>query len=368
MGEPVKRLDLVRDDDRAQALRPRTVAELRKIGAPRWLIRSLLKRRALTLLWGASGTGKTFVSLDLAFALVLGHRWNGLRTAQGGVIYVAAEGHLSERVEALMKERGLSDGDLDRFRVVTTNVNLLDAGADLLPLTDEIKKAAAEIGGIAAVFLDTLNAMMPGGDENASEDMGAMVAAARLIMEQAGCSVVFVHHCGKDEGRGARGHSSLRAAVDTEIVVRDGGTFRSVTVEKQRDGETGAEWAFRLHSVDLGASDDPDAEDGERRTSCVIDFLQAVPTPPPRQEKRDIALEALKAAISDHGERMPGTSSIPPGVVATTLDRWQARFRLMSGDDYRSDDSAGAAFRRARGKLLTTGAAACSGTYAWLGS
>ena len=33
------------------------------------------------------------------------------------------------------------------------------------------------------------------------------------------CHVLIIHHSGKDKNKGARGHTSLRAAVDTEIEI-----------------------------------------------------------------------------------------------------------------------------------------------------
>ena len=61
-------------------------------------------------------------------------------------------------------------------------------------------------------------------------------------------NVLVVHHAGKDVAKGARGSSALRAAVDTEIVVKD----KTATITKQRDGEEGAKVAFRLHPVPVG--------------------------------------------------------------------------------------------------------------------
>jgi len=55
-----------------------------------------------------------------------------------------------------------------------------------------------------------------------------------------------VHHCGKEQSKGSRGHSLLRCAVDTEIeVVRDQATSTAI-VSKQRDGATDGQIAFRL--------------------------------------------------------------------------------------------------------------------------
>src|SRR5690606_25718324 len=89
---------------------------------------------------------------------------------------------------------------------------------------------------LAAVAVDTVNRALGGGDENSSVDMGAFVAQAeRLRVAFPGSAVLLVHHTGKDEGRGARGHSSLAAAVGGQLDVtaaKDG--TRSVYVAKQR--------------------------------------------------------------------------------------------------------------------------------------
>jgi len=354
-------------DPARQRLRALTVDELMQTPAPAWLVRGVLPQRSIALAWGASQSGKTFAALDLAIAIARGERWNDRRTNAGGVVYVAGEGHLKHRLAAVMKHRDLEAADFARFRVVASTVNLLDPVADLEPLLAELRAAREALGGLALVVLDTLNAMMPGGDENASDDMGRMIAAAREIATETEGTVLYVHHCGKEEMRGARGHSSLRAAVDTELVVRDAETHRTLTIEKQRDGEAGAVFAFKLRPVDLGPSEDPQAEADERDSSCVVEPIAAAETPPPkpRRTKRDVALEALEEVLAEYGEPMPGTSSIPPGTRATTLDRWRNRYRLRAGDDYGSSDSATAAFRRERQRLLAADRIACSGTYVW---
>ena len=68
------------------------------------------------------------------------------------------------------------------------------------------------------MVVDTLARAMTG-NENAPEDMGSFVAACGRIREACEGHVLVVHHCGKDAAKGARGHSSLRAATDVELEV-----------------------------------------------------------------------------------------------------------------------------------------------------
>lgn len=353
--------------DRAEQLRPLTVAEIRAQSGPRWLVREVIEQEVLAVIWGAPGSGKTFFTLDLACAVARGVSAMGKRVNRGGVIYIAAEGRLKPRLDAYCTQHGLADADLALLRGIPAAVNLSDASADILPLLAAMQRAAGEMGGVVLVVIDTLNAVMAGGDENSSEGMGGVLANARRIKEALGATVAIVHHGGKDEARGARGHSSLRGAIDSEIHIADAETHRTATVCKVRDGETGAVFAFKLHQVDLGPSVDPDAEEGECESSCVVEMLDGIPDAGPRPAKRDVALDALREAISEHGAPLPPSSTIPPGVRGVHLPQWLARWRLRTGDDYSTDRTRQSAFRREKAKLLAAGLVGISDPFVWLG-
>ncbi|MPY72009.1 MAG: hypothetical protein GEU92_18250 [Alphaproteobacteria bacterium] len=77
----------------------------------------------------------------------------------------------------------------------------------------------------------------------------------------------MVHHAGKDDARGARGHSSLRAATDTEISIKraESGEFSIASIDKQRDGASGDKLPFELKEVQLGTD-----QDGDQITTAVV--------------------------------------------------------------------------------------------------
>jgi RecA-family ATPase len=240
------------------AIRAQSLEYLLAQPGPSWIVKGVLARRQFGVIYGASGSGKTFAALDLAFAIARGERWFGRRVRQGGVIYCASEGHLGLRAAAYLKKHGLLASEVPGLRVVSQTLNLR-ADGEPQALTSEIREAAGAglmPNEVELVVLDTLNSMMNGGDENASEDMGDMIRAARRIMESLRCAAIFVHHSGKDASKGSRGHSSLKAALDVEIEVA-GDADRIATVTKMRDGETGQQFAFRLESIDLGPDPDP---------------------------------------------------------------------------------------------------------------
>lgn len=57
-----------------------------------WIVRGVLPRAELCVIYGESGSGKSFLALDLAAAITRGINWRGKRTTKGRVVYVCAEG------------------------------------------------------------------------------------------------------------------------------------------------------------------------------------------------------------------------------------------------------------------------------------
>ena len=247
---------------------------------PAWRIKGVLPERGLAIIYGASGSGKTFFTLNMACALARGVPFFGARVKSCPVLYVAAEGAMQLRLEAYAHEEKLEPTALDGgVAVLESGVNLLKKdGGDVHELMLAMDACVAEqLHGEAPglLILDTLNRVMPGGDENSSEDMGRIIEAASEIEKRFGCVVLFVHHSGKDDSKGSRGHSSLKAACDVEISIVRSGDMRTATVEKLRDGEDQTPiGTFGVRRVELGfvRDFDPEADPGERLASCVLEI------------------------------------------------------------------------------------------------
>lgn len=355
-----------------QRLRPKALAEL--VGQPPPILRvaRTLPARGLGVVFGDSGCGKTFLIIDLVVALVLERRWFDRRVRRCGAIYVAAEGRLGLRLQAYMKHHGVTLEDIgDRFRVIDSAVNLLDPYADVPTLLEELNAAASAMGGVGLVVVDTLNRVMPGGDENSSEDMSAVIASAKRIEEALGCLVLFIHHSGKNAAAGARGHSSLRAACEFEAEVKDANGDRTMEITKFRDGEEGAQLPFRLKVVDLGAVRDLDgeADEDERITSCVVvpETEVGERASPKLSPSAKLGLDALYALMHDGGERLPGTSTIPAGVYGVKLEAWKSRFLTVYGENSGASASSQAkAFKRLKDDLLSADLIGMSDPWVWL--
>jgi len=83
-------------DDPAKPLRYDQVEadDFSEGAAPIWIIKTVLPQSELVVLFGESGSGKSFVALDLSMAVARGAPWRGHRTKQGRVVYIAAEGSI----------------------------------------------------------------------------------------------------------------------------------------------------------------------------------------------------------------------------------------------------------------------------------
>lgn len=240
--------------------------------APTWLIKGLLPRAELVVCYGASGSGKSFLVLDLAWHIASGIDWRGMRTRAGRVVYVVAEGAggFALRAHALSVAWGVQLHEIP--------LDILDGAPNLLQRADALDICKA-IGRADVVVIDTFAASTPGANENTSEDIGLALQHVKGIHRATGATVILVHHSGKDATKGARGWSGLRAAVDAELEVVREPSGRSVRTTKQKDGADDGLWPFELKQVVLGTD-----EDGDPITSCVVvpvsmPALQGAPTP-----------------------------------------------------------------------------------------
>ena len=229
-----------------------------------WLIKGLLPKATLGVLYGESGSGKTFVTFDICAALGRGNDWNGLRGRQARVLYVVAEGvgGFNLRVKAYCHQAGIGADTLGIDIISDVVPNLTDS-ASVNNLISDIKAA----GQYDLIVMDTFAQVTPGANENSGEDMGRALAYCRKIHQSCDAMVLLVHHSGKDTSKGARGWSGVKAASDVMLEVSRFENDRCISVEKQKDGKDGASFGFTLHDVVLGEDDD-----GDDITSCVVSY------------------------------------------------------------------------------------------------
>lgn len=242
-----------------------SVSEMKNLPPLEWLIDGVLPRKGLAALYGASGSGKSFLALDIAVHIAAGlPTWFGHPLHRCPVTYVCLEGAggMNNRVKVF----NLSDEVLAPLNFSKEPFNLLGEYA-VSNLAEDICAVGADNG---LIIIDTLNQATPGIDENSGKDMGAIISSAMHLQKMTGGLVLLVHHTGKDPRQGMRGHSSLLAALDAAIEVTHSRSGRTWRMAKAKDGEAGQHFSFRLEKVKV-----MEDEQGNDVTSCTVVMTDA---------------------------------------------------------------------------------------------
>jgi putative DNA primase/helicase len=282
-----------------------------------WLVRGVLPAPGLAALFGASGSGKSFLALDLGAAVAGGNaEWFDCRVKSAPVVYVALEGEagFSQRVKAWQLHHGRDLPGSLRFVMQALDLRNADD-------VSEIAEAVTAAGAAGLLVIDTLNRAASGADENSVVDMGAIIAAAKELQAKLGGLVLLVHHSGKDASKGLRGHSSLHAALDAAIEVTRGDGRWDWRIAKAKDGDDSKAHPFKLEIVEIGEHDD-----GEAITSCVVvaeehkaAFRRVLP---PKSGNMRVIWDALGELLRQAGDARPpdAPARLPLGRPAVTLD------------------------------------------------
>lgn len=320
-----------------------------------WAVSRVVPLSGLMSIYGPSGSGKSFLTLDLVAALAEGRDWFGHKVKKDrSVVYVALEGAegIRQRIEAWEDHHGREFPTLVRF--VFDSVHITDRN-NVLHLSAQILAA----GGSEVVLFDTLNRAAPEMDENSSRDMGMALEGCKELQGFLECLVILVSHTGKDATKGLRGHSSLFAALDAAIEVSRTDDRREWKVAKSKDGEDGAIHPFRLEVVELGED-----EDGEPITSCVVcaDDAPAVNRPKlPKGGNQRIVFDALGPLLRESVEF--GKADAPPQRPCIKLDEaiLKVRDRLAVPTDRRTERT-----RAAITGLVSTGVLGLNEGWLWI--
>lgn len=325
------------------------------------IVKGMIEPGAFIVIYGPSGSGKSFFTADIAQHIATGQPWRGRKVQKGLVVYVASEAGAS----ILKRFVGWRD---NRMGESTERIPLaiLTRGPDLMNpvqielLCEQLKQLQEEAGlPLVLVVFDTLSRSMPGADENSTEDMSMAVNVADHIRQRFDAASAYVHHTGKDSTKGPRGAYALYAAADLVLLVQD----KVASVEKVRDGLMTEKFPFTLEPVEIGLD-----ADGDPVMTCLLNAADSEAYQEPKKAQirgiAAIALQAMNEEMGISGRALPGSSTIPAGVKAIKIEQWRERFRIRYGED-KDQAVRTKAFWRAKDQLLSAGAIALSDPWAW---
>jgi RecA/RadA recombinase len=306
-----------------------------------WLVQGWLAANEVSVVAGASRSGKSFLALETGLCVAEARPLFGLKVKHGAVVYQAGEGAIGvkKRLRAWRQHHG-------RVWTRETPFVLLQRPIDIYHSTEEVDSLISEILAHAKVFedplrlvvIDTLATATPGADENSGRDMSTVLGNVARISEKCGCHVMLVHHLNAAGGR-LRGHTSVYANVGQVILVeRDEETgIRTVKLDKQKDDIDGKEMKFELMQVTIGID-----EDGEKITSCIC--LPVGEKDAVRREEelkgfrlnktQEVFMQAFFDVERRYGQPVPREVSLP--VYVRSLAPWEDVKRVY-GDMSPSD-------------------------------
>jgi len=318
----------------------------RRSAAVRWQVKHVIPADSLGMLFGASGTFKSFVALDHALHVAHGMPWLGKKTARGHVVYVAAEGGagIYRRVAAWHQERGLPVSDA--FSVCITPL--------VLSLSDQVELLASAIAAMPVVpvlvYVDTLSQTFAGDENSATDIAGYLRQLNAGIRARFGCTVIVIHHSGHAATERPRGSSAITANVDFMLGAYRpdaGALLARLDFIKQKDGDRLGSQGFELRRVVLGQ--DEDGEEFSSLVACWSDVAQRV-----------LANAAVK--LAGHEKTLLGLLDAAGGYIVERDLRHMfydavAKECRESGKTY-SQDAAKKAIQRAYASLSTKALAA----------
>lgn len=275
------------------------ISDLGNLTPPAWLIQDVLTEHGLSMVWGRSGSLKSFAVLDMGLCIATGLSWHGKAVRQGRVVYLAAEGSqgLVGRINGWMQNRGRDCQEPD-FQVIPHGLTLVNDG-DLEALIAAINERPVPP---AFIVIDTLSRTFGSGNPNQPSDMNAFVSACDRLKDATGAHVLVVHHGGKDTDKNELGNESLRNASDTVIHVRR----KDDTIELVNEAPKGKQKdAEEFPTIKLEAVKIAHESNGKESTTLILNLREDDGKAGP-EGTADVALGKIEkqiiAALTKAGE------------------------------------------------------------------
>lgn len=291
------------------------------IKKPNWLIKGILERGSMNLIFGESGSGKSLFAMDWAFCAATGRDWHGHKIKEElKSLIIMGEGlrGASMRFKALSQKYGEAPKNI---RLSRRSINLLDSKE-----ADDILKIVAELDFKPdIIIIDTLHRNMVG-DENSSEDMAMYFKSIELLARRLDAAIVTVHHSGHgDKGR-SRGSSSIKAAMDAEFCVTKNGDGITFSCTKSKDFGFGTDMSFIIKEVELEGEVFYDADDDKQITSVYLEYQGVAKKEKSLPKKLQKALDSLVLAAETIGKERPELSILGSGQIIVSLSEWKPFF------------------------------------------
>ena len=282
-----------------------SIADLRHLPPPKWLIQGLFEVGSLVMVVGPQSSFKSFLALDWSLCLASGRSWNGQRVVKSNVIYALGEGkgNLLKRIKAWNRHNEPVPDEAFR---ACFEVPQLATKEDVDRFLRDIKREELNPD---VIVIDTLARSFVGKDENGPTDPGLWIESADRL-RHLGLTVIVLHHTSKSTEFGLkyRGSTAFMGAMDTAFTLRRDGEFIEVTCSKQKDYDEGPPFYMKrvlvpeensmvllpIDKDEVDAAKQEEAHVEEELDSRIQQLLQDESYASDRARARDLALQANK--------------------------------------------------------------------------
>lgn len=218
-----------------------------------FLIPGFLPRQSLGITFGAEGSLKSMLLMDMCLCMAMGVPWlepmpdvvalnESFTTKPARILWLDFDNgrrRMNKRLAAFLRAYK-APADCP-FTYVTVPIQRLDMAkkAHALSLIEVVERKQADF-----LVVDNLLLVSTGTDENSSE-MAEVMNGFRVLNEHTGATTQIIHHQRKSSaatdgvrrGETLRGHSSIAAACDviTHVDRKEGSDVVTVTPTKKRD-------------------------------------------------------------------------------------------------------------------------------------
>ncbi len=243
--------------DTKTKIRILTRKQLKDLPKSKWLIEGIVQENAFGTIYGEFDSCKSFIAIDMGLSICNEKKFlNQFTTTNGKICYIAAEGTSSLDTRLTGWEKHRNDDkitDDSNFALIPDAFDILEEG--------KIEEVAEMIKGclrdnIKCIFIDTLARFFGAGDENSTKDMNKFILNASKLQKILNCTVVVIHHTGKDTGKGARGSVALGGACDFMIELSgDSDDKISVKCKKLKDAKRFKQFIVSPEIVDVAENE-----------------------------------------------------------------------------------------------------------------
>jgi len=200
-----------------------------------WIIKDVIKENSLNSWFGKYGHKKTFCALSAAVCVASGIPWIGQATIQCPVLFVDEESGqrtLLDRMEAAIKGES-QDKEIPIYYLSLSSFNFLKNESDIETFQRYIEETHSKL-----IFIDALDDVMSGSDENSVKDNQPVMIQLRRVCEETNSAIILLHHVNKQGGM--RGSTSIPGSLNSalKIISENGSSKISFTTDKMRDSKT----------------------------------------------------------------------------------------------------------------------------------